>query len=1447
MQSGVSTLVPSIQAPTITPPTVQAPVIQGPAIQSQTIQPNESWLQYWPIAAIIVGALILLVGVYLLFLLWKARRKKAALETAERRAAGEAAQLEQNRRDADKRIAARLRHSFKEAMGTLKAGTSGRNYRYQVPWFLMVGENDAGKSTILDNAGLTMPLGKISGQTGVKNVCDWYFYADGLMLNVNGNAFLQSDGTPIGGRIWKQILRQLTKRRPERPIDGIVLTIPVTDLLSPLDESRERIRTKADAIYHRLVEAQRTLGLCFPVYVMITKCDQITGFKEFSSALPDRFGDQIFGWSSPYTLETAFNARWVDEAIEGMDSQIYETQSEIFAQGGYISGRDDLFLFPAEFQKIAEPLKEFMSGIFKQSVYHETIFLRGMYFTGGGAENIQPAEAPRPSMESVSEEDVLNAIEETSERAALNLQVRPYFVREVLEKKVFPEWQIARPASRIALHQNRTIRAIQIGLIVLVLGWGAGLWWSYNNLLEKSEILRPFLEALKATDADEVKFSKYNADGKVVTDTALLKQEFRLGRSAEDLHTNTEFNPLVINQFVQYANNPDAAEIWSVWNPASWPLFTGLHDKITESMRLKYREFILKVFNEKLKNIAGTITTTAELPTSESDASAEMRPEQMLEYEKLINYGWKLDELGRMINSYNALTTGGEGDLDKVTLLMEYLFNMQPSESFKNSTASYFTKAVNRASGDQINEKDYRNAATRRFEMLMDALTKRMIHQNPISRSLDEVQANMSKLVKFDPAIGEDAGAGGTYGGLVSKLNEAIERLRKNLDKSEYSWVFSDSTNKPMRSVFAIMKNSELINPEEVDRIERKYNDDFQNFKSGIITRREDYFDSPFLAKKDNRYTVSDEVINVKKALATLLSKDFMRTELTGGIGLSSEHILWDIDLLGDCSRLLNENFEFIDKTIPQLESINLNLKQSLANVARFQVELDIRKRLRDAQKSFPSQGSSEQTITAEIKHVNEAQGAISNLLRPLRQRGLSRAGGELSKSAVLQMNNLLKDAWRLLENSGRYNFTNGDLANWEGTQKLSQALFAVGDLEEFSDQLKDWRRDVTSLAVKDVQPMIQFLQSPAVSEGSRLIPEGRKFQLVAEQLEKYEKKIPGNSVSYIENFLLQILDSIKYNTNYEKYTKSARDISYEEDYFTRNLRDMKSRIRKRCDTLVEEKAYTHYNNARKFFNNRLAGHFPFVFDPAQNDTIADEARPDDIREFYNLYGQHLEFVKKWLLGSARNSYYEEDVEAARGFITRMLALQKIFKDYLQSEKPDAVPTFDVGFDYRVKFSDEKGSQDIVEWKIQSGADEVSNQDPSQRLRWEWGSPISVTLRWANNGDVVPVQPATPDGVLRVENRSAIFEFGNKWSLLQLMKNKEPRTVEEDRQDALAVNWPLKFDIDTKNLARKENDRPQARVYLRMRLYVPRAKDPIYVGGFTDFPYKKLTAPAPKQ
>jgi type VI protein secretion system component VasK len=119
----------------------------------------------------------------------------------------------------------RLRRNLRRALSTLKANVYGRHHRYQIPWFLLIGETGSGKTEALHHTDITLPLGAPRENIeGSREGWKWWFFDQGIVIDVDGDYVLRTDGHPTDHKGWKQLLKLLQNHRPQRPIDGIILT-----------------------------------------------------------------------------------------------------------------------------------------------------------------------------------------------------------------------------------------------------------------------------------------------------------------------------------------------------------------------------------------------------------------------------------------------------------------------------------------------------------------------------------------------------------------------------------------------------------------------------------------------------------------------------------------------------------------------------------------------------------------------------------------------------------------------------------------------------------------------------------------------------------------------------------------------------------------------------------------------------------------------------------------------------------------------------------------------------------------------------------------------------------------------------------------------------------------------------------------------------------------------
>src|SRR5206468_1905853 len=107
----------------------------------------------------------------------------------------------------------------------------------------------------------------VRGVGGTRN-CDWWFTEEAVFLDTAGRYTTQQSDRDVDAAAWKSFLQLLKKSRPRRPINGVLVTISVGDLLQQPPAERE---PHAQALRSRVQELYKELGVRIPVYVLVTK------------------------------------------------------------------------------------------------------------------------------------------------------------------------------------------------------------------------------------------------------------------------------------------------------------------------------------------------------------------------------------------------------------------------------------------------------------------------------------------------------------------------------------------------------------------------------------------------------------------------------------------------------------------------------------------------------------------------------------------------------------------------------------------------------------------------------------------------------------------------------------------------------------------------------------------------------------------------------------------------------------------------------------------------------------------------------------------------------------------------------------------------------------------------------------------------------------------------
>jgi type VI secretion system protein ImpL len=266
----------------------------------------------------------------------------------------------------------------------------GRPLVYQLPWYVIIGAPGAGKTTALVNSGLDFPLASRLGKTPVRGVggtrnCDWWFASDAVLLDTAGRFTTQDSDREADRAAWFGFLDLLVRYRPRRPINGVLATISVTDLLAASAEDR---LVHARKLRERIDELHARLGTGIPIYVLVTKVDLLAGFMEFFADFDKDERAQVWGVTFPYAPDTAQAdpmAR-VDGELAALEKRLDECLIDRLYEEQDREKRAAIYAFPQQWRVLRETLAAFLQTSFAAARPDARPLVRGVYFTSATQE-----------------------------------------------------------------------------------------------------------------------------------------------------------------------------------------------------------------------------------------------------------------------------------------------------------------------------------------------------------------------------------------------------------------------------------------------------------------------------------------------------------------------------------------------------------------------------------------------------------------------------------------------------------------------------------------------------------------------------------------------------------------------------------------------------------------------------------------------------------------------------------------------------------------------------------------------------------------------------------------------------------------------------------------------------------------------------------------------------
>lgn len=1178
--------------------------------------------------------------------------------------------------------------------------------RHRVPLFLLLGAEGARDSDLLANAGLELPFGApAEAGTDLGQGRGFWFLDRGVVLDLAGDAMLAADGRSSDERSWRSTLNLLQKLRPKRPVDGVVLAVSCRELIDA--QRNEAAQEELAARAGRIYRKlwQMQQRLGFRLPVYLL----VTGCERLSGCA------SFSGLVPPKQRDEMLgwsspfgpDAAYRSGWVDEAFAGLGKRMDDLQMEmfADQPAAADSLFLLPGAMRSLAGPVRTFLDQLFKPSAYHESLILRGIYFCSRDA-----------------------AAAGSEERAR-----RTFFLKDLLNEKAFRESGLALPAARTLIARNRAVRFAQAATAVVAVLLGGGLLWGAYSLEYQSkrivDVLGDSLEHLRQLRQGETKD---------FADAQLKEWTIDLLSGLDRI---------------------DFDHFGSVFIPSSW--FSPIHGRIRQALTRSFEEIILEAIGNELDEEARSRIEAAALqegaPVLAASADAPIQPiEKMPEFAAFQHYVQEMAEVEKMGRLFNHLPQAR--DLQPLGELVRFAFNERLPESFYENNKLYL-RALQLASYTPFDPGRFRADATWQAEKLADGFLAALYRRNPFVARLERLSFGLQEATVQQPEASETQ----RFRDLVDRMTD----VEAALAGTELVWAFRRQFNlgPGVAGVVATIESSKIFDPASARRIREAGQSGWVTLQRYLATKGSP-ITGPLLAVRDGHpeMQLSADTLLLQNAFKTFLGQGFaaagagmsIRVELPPG-----QRLVWDALLLDKATSVTVAFERFREKGLallpdelqPTLEAVALDRTEAQA------IALIARAQRFDTIPPAVSQTLAEDELRSGIATFEAAQRPVGELMTALDRIRLDEPRRDLAAAVSSEANRLLRAVDRLLEEEKPYEPRLRGFSWWEGIEPPSPRAWDAKDPTGVQIYLEGRRHRIADLSQNYAQPLLTWLtRTRDLPHEVRLLTD--RWQGILDDIRGYEAKKPGNPVLALEDYILNQMTKVD-TTN----CKAAIVTGLAQNggsLFAANLLNLSRQLSSRCYVLASDHVLGLYREAAVYFNQRLSGRYPFT--AKEPGPSVPEADPEDVRAFFRLFDKCQAVFRSVPVGEDQ----ERLLRDARSFMDRVARARAFFAPFLDAEKPELYPSFDVEAAFRILREREVAANQIIGWTLEVGGDRITDRETENRkLRWTLGEPVRLSLRWASDGPLVPFI-RTPRAGLSVQEkeRTVVYEYRNRWSLL---------------------------------------------------------------------------------
>ncbi|MFL6532725.1 MAG: type VI secretion system protein ImpL, partial [Pseudomonas sp.] len=401
------------------------------------------------------------------------------------------------------------------------------------------------------------------------------------------------------------------------------------------------------------------------------------------------------------------------------------------------------------------------------------------------------------------------------------------------------------------------------------------------------------------------------------------------------------------------------------------------------------------------------------------------------------------------------------------------------------------------------------------------------------------------------------------------------------------------------------------------------------------------------------------------------------------------------------------------------------------------------------------------------------------------------------------------------------------DIERWDGSKNFGLQLYGANDPQELKLNLNQQFSAMLQIAEQRM-PALEWLIVQQDDLSALEHDQVARFMALNDELLKYKNQNPASSAAQLEQLVSRDFNAMDIASCAQILQTSS--LSGGRGDLARRAVALQQGALQRCLYLQQNQAAMAWNDLANYFNQYLAGRFPF-----SQDVRASDADPARVQYLLELIETRVPLAQAGLTLSQTPERL-----AAADFLNR-LKQAGVWLGPLFVRDKSGILGVEMDVRWRTDRDEERGADQVIAWSLDAGNQQINYPgEGQQNLRWMVGQPVRLTLRWARNGYQRPANdPLQPNLVVR--DLEAGWEYQGPWSLLRLMRSlgSAQRQPNVDYTDfPLALQLPVTAQTQARTAQ-------QTLMFVRLSLMSQGSKLPLSIPPLpTQAPRSPFLAPA---